>query len=255
MISDHYFDGNYDMTLKGKRKALNDNPQAQISAIAAAFGGKVPVKPLTRRSPQVAWKEGDIYHIAKLTRTRLYHLTSETIPRGTAATFRDPNSACGYLAQRYYRKVSLPDLQAATAGPVSAPTLAEAQQAIICWIQDWSQARQSDIMMTTWQYCIVSPDGIRSGTTQGKPRPVEGFPGPLMVVFNVFGCKQLLRRAFKLDIQDGQLRESFNKMMAVSKVVAVQENAENVSGRGDSGTSSSREGEKRNFGRQKSISG
>ena len=218
-IGGPYSNKRCDMTLRGKRKALNNNPEAQIAAIAEAFGGKVPVKPLHRRYPQAAWQEGDTYHIAKLTRKGLYHLTSKVKPQSVGGIFRDALSACGYLAQMYYRKVSLPDLQAATAGPVPAPMLAEAQRAIICWVQNWKQARQSTV--TTWQYCIVTPGGIKSGTTQGKPKPVEGYPGSLIVVFSAFSCKDLLRRAFQLDIQDDQLREGFNKVVVVPKIIAV----------------------------------
>jgi len=207
------------MTLKGKRKILNDSPQAQIAAIAAAFGGKVPVKPLARRYAQAAWKEGDTYHIARLRRNRLYHLTSRAYPCGVGIIFRDALSTCGYLANKYYRKVSLPDLQAATAGPVPVSTLAEEQQAIICWAQDWRKVQLSTF--ETWLYCIVTPDGIRSGTTQGKPMPEKGYPGPLIVVVDVFSCKQLLRQGFQLDVEDVHLRESFNNMVSVSKVLVV----------------------------------
>ena len=73
-LGGHYSNKRCDMTLRGKRKALNNSPEAQIAAIAGAFGGKVPVKPLHRRYPQAAWQEGDTYHIAKLTRKGLYLL-------------------------------------------------------------------------------------------------------------------------------------------------------------------------------------
>ena len=166
---------NTTMTLKGKRKALSNNPGAQIAAIAVAFGGKVPVKPLSRRYPGAAWQEGNIFHVAKLKCGKLYHIISNPEPQ-FITQYRGPVSACSYLAQTYYRKVSVPDLQAAMTGPVSVPALAEAQQAIICWIQDREQARRPTIPI--WQYCIVTPEGIKSGTTQGKPKPVEGYPGP-----------------------------------------------------------------------------
>ena len=222
------------MTLKGKRKALNNNPEAQIAAIAEAFGGKVPVKPLHRRYPGAAWQEGDTYHIARLIKGKLYHLTSKTYPHSIGTIYRDALSVCGYLAQTYYRKVSLPDLQAATAGPVSVPTLAEAQRAIVCWIQDRQQASRSTV--PTWQYCIVTQDGIKGGTTQGRPKPVEGYAGTFIVVYSAYSCIDLLRRAFQLDVQGGQLREAFNnKVVAVPKIIAIQENVKNTDGGGGGG--------------------
>ncbi len=235
------------MTLLGKRKVFNNDPKAQIAAISEAFGGKVPVKPLHRRYPQAAWQEGDTYHIAKLTSKGLYHLTSKAKPQSVGVIFRDALSACGYLAKTYHRKVSLLDLQAAATGPVPALTLTEAQRAIICWVQDWKQARQSTV--TTWQYCLVTPDGIKSGTTQGKPKPVEGYMGPLIVVFSAFGCKDLLRRAFQLDIQDDQLREAFNKVVVVPKIIAVQENGKDTDVVAPSGNGNLRNGAKENVSR------
>ncbi len=239
------------MTLRGKRKALNNNPEAQIAAIAGAFGGKVPVKPLHRRYPGAAWQEGDTFHIAKLTCGKLYHLTPKAEPQ-TITIFRDALSACGYLARTYHRQVSLPDLQAATAGPVPVPTLAEAQRAIICWIPNREQARRST--MATWQYCLVTPDGIKSGTTQGKPKPVEGYRGPLIVVLGAFACKDLLRRAFQLDIQGNELREAFNKVVIVPKIIAVQESSKNTDVVASGGNGNLRNGAKENVSKQNTIS-
>lgn len=240
------------MTLRGKRKALNNNPEAQIAAIAGSFGGKVPVKPLPRRFPGAVWQEGNTYHIAKLIRGKLYHFTSKAKPQTAGMIFRDALSACGYLAQMYYRKVSLPDLQAATAGSVPVPTLAEARRAIICWIPDREQARHSTI--PTWQYCVVTPEGIKSGTTQGRPKPVEGYPGPLIVVYSGYACKDLLRRAFQLDVQGGELREAFNKVVTVPKIIAVQESGENTDSVAPGGNGNLRNRAKENVSKQNTIS-
>ena len=222
------------MTLKGKRKALNNDPGAQIAAIAAAHGGKVPVKWIHRQYLGAAWQEGDIYHIAKLKCGKLYHLISNTEPQFVTER-RGPVSACSYLAQKYYRKVSLPDLQAALVGPVPVPTLAEAQRAIICWIQEGERVRRGTVPI--WRYCVVTPEGIRSGTTQGRPKPVEGYPGQLIVVQGTYACMDLLRRAFQLDVRGGELKEAFNKVVKVPKVIAVKERdkkADVVASRGDS---------------------
>lgn len=208
------------MTLKGKRKALNDNPQAQIAAIAEAFGGRVPTKPLYRRYPGAVWQEGDTYHIAKLRKGELYHSIAKTEPVGSI--FRDGLSACGYLAKTYYLNVSLQDLQAAMAGPVSIPTLAEAQQAIVCWVKDQKQTKYSPTVI--WEYCIVTSDGIKRGTTQGKPQPVKGYPGAFIMVSNTFQCRELLRQAFRLEIQESHLNEAITfpgKLVKVPKIIGI----------------------------------
>ena len=44
------------MTLRGKRKALNNDPEAQIAAITAAFGGTLPTKPLPRSYAGAGWQ-------------------------------------------------------------------------------------------------------------------------------------------------------------------------------------------------------
>ncbi|MFC1984196.1 hypothetical protein ACFLVO_04220 [Chloroflexota bacterium] len=239
------------MTLRGKRKALNNSPEAQIAAIAEAFGGKVPVKPLPRRFPGAVWQEGDTFHIAKLTRGELHYLTSKGNPH-TGSIFRNALSACGYLAKTYYRKISLPDLQAATAGPVPVPTLAEAQRAIICWTQDRERTRYSTV--ATWQYCIVTPKGIKSGTTQEKPKPMEGYPGSLIVVFSAEACKDLLRRAFQLDIRGGELKRAFNKVVAIPKIIAVKEYNKNTGAVASVGNGNLRNREKENVSKQNTIS-
>ncbi len=208
------------MTLRGKRKVLNNDPQAQIAAIAEAFGGKVPVKPLPRRSPAAAWYDGDNYHIARLRCGKLIHLISKTKPE-TVTILSDGLAACGYLAKRYWRKVSLADLEKPSLEPVPVPTLAESQTAIICWIQDWRQIKPPDT--ATWQYCTVSPEGIKSGTTQGKPKPVQGYLGPLIAVSGAFACNELLGRAFQLDIRGNELSAAFNKVVKVPRILAVQE--------------------------------
>lgn len=208
------------MTLRGKRKIFDSDPQAQINSIAMAFGGKVPVKPLPRRYPGAAWREGNTFHLAKLTRKRFYHSISKKLPPAIDI-FPDALAACGYLAQTYYRKVSLPDVEAARAGPVQVPTLAEAQRAIICWVQDWRQTRQS--AQPIWQYCAVRPEGIQCGTTRGKPELMAGYPGPLITTYGASGCIDLLRKAFQLDIQGNELTEAFGKVVKVPKVLAVQE--------------------------------
>jgi len=212
------------MTLRGKRRAFVDNPEAQIAAIVGACG-KIPVKPLPRRYPSAAWKEGDTFHVIKLRCGHLYHLVSKAEPL-VNMLFNDAISACGYLAQTYHRKVSPTDLQAALIGPVSVPTLAEAQQAIITWVQDREQARHSRVPI--WQYCIVTPDGIWSGIKQGKPKPPEDYRGPLIIAENSAVCEDLLRRAFQLDIQGGELRESFNKWLRVPKILASRDSDKTI---------------------------
>jgi len=213
------------MTIKGKRKALDNDPEKQIAGIASAFNGKIPVKPLPRRYPGAVWQEDDNFHVIKLRCGKLYHLVSKAEPL-VNMLFSDARSACGYLAQTYHRKVSLTDLQAALAGPVPVPTLAESQQAIITWVPNREQARQSRVPI--WQYCVVTPDGIWSGIRQGKPKPPVDYPAPLIVVENSVDCEDLLRRAFQLDIQGGELKESFNKWVRVPKILASRDSDKTI---------------------------
>jgi hypothetical protein len=239
------------MTLKGKRKALNNDPAGQIEAIAASHGGKVPVKSIHRQYPGAAWQEGNIYHIAKLKCGKLYHLMSNTEPQ-FVTEYRGPVFACSHLAQKYYRKVSLPDLRAALVGPVSVLTLAEAQLAIICWIQEGELLRRGTV--PTWRYCAVRPEGIRSGTTPGRPKPVEGYRGPLIVVDGAFACEDLLRRAFQLDIRGGELKEAFNKVVKVPKVLGVKEHGKDIHAVAPGSDSNLRGATKNNVREENSVS-
>jgi hypothetical protein len=104
------------MTLKGKRKALNNNPEAQIAAISEAYYGRVPVKPIYRHCAEVGWLEGDTWHTARISRRKLYHLLSKSRPQVGVGT-KDASSACKVMELIYHYKITLQDLQEALAGP------------------------------------------------------------------------------------------------------------------------------------------
>ena len=82
---------------------------------------------------------------------------------------------------------------------------------------------------------------------------MEGYPGPLIVVYSGYACKDLLRRAFQLDVQGGELREAFNKVVTVPKIIAVQENGKNTVGGRAGGNGNLRNKVKGNVSKQNTI--
>ena len=220
------------MTLKGKRKALNNDPAAQIDAIKKAFNGIVPTQPLQRRYPTAAWKEGNGYLIAKLILGKLSVRTSTEKPQ-TTTLYHNVDVVSSHLSRIYRRRISLLDLRAAVASPIPVPTLEESQTGAICWIKDRNKITFTamntggDDASTVWQYCVVNPDGIRGGTCQGKPKVKEGSDGPLIHVQDVNACIDLLRTAFKLDVRSNEIAESQNKVVKVPQIASMskQENS------------------------------
>jgi hypothetical protein len=214
------------MTLKGKRKALANNAGAQIAAIKAAWNGIIPTQPQHRKYPAAAWKDGDMFYIAKLILGTLSVRTSGEVPQ-TTTLVRNADLVSSQLSRIYHRRISVHDLKCAMSGPVPVPTLEASQDAAICWIKDANKIRLTIGNSIgadgpiTWQYCVVKPDGIRSGTCQSKPRLQEDSTGPLIQVGNVNGCIALLRTAFKLDVEKDEITESFDKVVKVPRIVRV----------------------------------
>ncbi|MDD5702930.1 MAG: hypothetical protein PHU23_12875 [Dehalococcoidales bacterium] len=181
------------MTLKGKRKAFNTDPIKQMNSIIAAYGGVLPVTPLPRRFPGAAWKdENNIYHIIRLYKGELRHYTAMSI-RHNIPVFNDALAASSDLAERYHRAVSIPAIDKALDGPISVPALVESQQAIIYWIRETREGK-------VWRYLVVTPNGLRGGTTTSKPTPTKGYQGAYLYVDDEISCLNLLRKAFKLQV-------------------------------------------------------
>jgi hypothetical protein len=210
------------MTIKGKRKAFSNDRTAQIAAIKKAHNGIVPSQPLPRRYPSAAWKDGDMFHVAKLITGKL-SVRLSTEKSETTPLFRTANGVSSHLSRIYHRRISLLDLQAAVKSPIPVPTLEETQLAMICWETNKNIIRLSPeytTTPTTWQFCSVSPDGIEGGTRQERPKLTEGYSGPLIIVLNIEACIDLLGTAFNLNIGRNDMEESLNKMVKVHQIVS-----------------------------------
>jgi hypothetical protein len=205
------------MTLRGKRKALRNDPAAQIAAIKEAFKGIVPTQPLARRYPRVAWPVGDSFHIAKLISGKLYVKTSMEKP-GTVGLFRNPLEVSGYLSKTYFKRVGIPDLQAALTSPVVVPTLEESQLAVVCWVN--GVGKTLDTTPPEYKYCCIMPDGILSGKYRGIPKMPEDYCGPVIKVMNLGSAIEFIRRVFKLDIGFQSLEQSQGKTVKIHKIEA-----------------------------------
>ena len=154
------------MTIKGKRKAFSNDRTAQIAAIKKAHNGIVPSQPLPRRYPSAAWKDGDMFHVAKLI-TGSLSVRLSTEKSETTLLFPNADGVSSHLSRIYRRRISPRDLQRAVSSPIPVPTLEDSQDAAICWIKDTNKIRftignsiGADGPLT-WQYCIVKPEGIQ----------------------------------------------------------------------------------------------
>ena len=210
------------MTLKGKRKVLENNPAAQIAAIKEAYRC-VPVRPLFRHHPAVTWVENGKFYTARLSGGKLGVKVSDTKPKDIIMA-DCPGAASGYLSKTYCRKVGLPDLKMAENRHLPAPTLEESQTAVICWKKDRRMIlraatfNRAAVSSLTFEYCVVNAGGIRSGTTKGLPILTEGSPGPLIEVESAVAGINLLRNAFKLKVSMADLQQSFGKEMKIAKI-------------------------------------
>ena len=203
------------MTLRGKRKALCNDPAAQIEAIKAAFKGTVPTKPLNRRYPRAAWPVGDSFHVAKLISGTLSVKESKE-KSGNIMLFRNPLNVSSYLSKTYLRRIGIPDLQAAATSPVAVPTLEQAQLAVICWAD--GVGKNVNNTLPEYMYCSISPNGIKSGKYKGIPKMPEGYPGPVIEVASLLRAIGFIHWAFKLDIGVKSLEESMGKTLKLRKI-------------------------------------
>ena len=93
--------------MKGKRKALNDNPEAQLAAISEAFCGKIPIKPLGRRSPCVYWIEDGVWHILRVRKGEVIHRAVREHPECCGKFYLGPAEAFKYLVTEYGVKAEI----------------------------------------------------------------------------------------------------------------------------------------------------
>jgi hypothetical protein len=160
---------------------------------------------------------GDSFHIAKLIAGKLSVKISKE-KTGAIRLCRNPLDASGYLSKTYWRRIGIPDLQAAAVSPVAVPTLEEAQLAVICWVD--GVVKNINIKPLEYKYCCITPNGIQSGKYKGIPKMAEDYRGPVIEVTSLVGAIQFIRRVFKLDIGDQTLEQSVGKTAKVPKIEA-----------------------------------
>jgi hypothetical protein len=205
------------MTLRGKTKALSNNPAAQVAAITAACDGIVPTKPLSRKYPGAAWQEGSTFFNAKII-CGVLTVKTTTEQRQTIRLFSSVSDVSSYLSKIYHRRISTPDLQSAVKGPVSVPTFEESQFAVICWVK--GARKLTNTTPPEYQYCEVGSDGIRTGTDLGKPKLKNDSHAPIIEVMNTADCIEYLRNCFKLNVGIHELEEAMGKIVKVPKIEA-----------------------------------
>ena len=74
------------------------------------------------------------------------------------------------------------------------------------------------------------------------------------MVSGTFACEDFLRRAFQLAVQGGELKEAFNKVVKVPKIIAVKESHKNTIVAPASSNGNLRNGAKEIVHKQNSIS-